>query len=494
MTRSFLWLQLFLLLLLLNPYHSIGHESCCKHKLSGKEAVAVEFIDDPTDSIPPEEFEGEKRLLIDPDDVRPAYWDDEDDGPWEPNLILNPKYQWKPRQIRNPNYIPPPTFWTKLFAELQMALPWVTLGIIVTGLATCCLALPPYRFLFEQWKTFVTNPESSTIGKTFVAAILGLATPLCSCGALPVAAGFWKEGIPPSSVVAFLTASQSAGLDSAFITWGLLGPTAVLCRLTGAMALAMVAGGCLSGTEASKPNTTNKSTTKLVEIPNDSLVRLLFTTLLDTTLDILPTLLIGLALSTGLFHFVPGATSIHSSFFQNKNNTISSILLRWIVLASALPLQVCEHTTVALAAAIQKAGGSPGLAFGFLLSAPATNLPTLLLLTNKMGATRKKTSSGIFLTIQTGLAISLTALIFSYMVDLCEIDLLVQEEAKVVSSSSMASLPDYYLAASPWLAGGLVFSVLVRSLYSKYSSPSFVMKDESCCQSDCSPSNHKKNN
>ena len=33
-----------------------------------------------------------------------------------------------------------------------------------------------------------------------------------------------------------------------------------------------------------------------------------------------------------------------------------------------------------VAAALQKAGASPGTAFGFLLAAPATNIPTLMVL------------------------------------------------------------------------------------------------------------------
>ena len=39
------------------------------------------------------------------------------------------------------------------------------------------------------------------------------------------------EGVPLGSVVAFLTAAQSSGLDSAAITYGLLGWRAALARL-----------------------------------------------------------------------------------------------------------------------------------------------------------------------------------------------------------------------------------------------------------------------
>ena len=49
------------------------------------------------------------------------------------------------------------------------------------------------------------------------AAAVGLATPLCSCGAIPIAVGLHAAGASLPAVVAFLTASQGAGLDSAMI-------------------------------------------------------------------------------------------------------------------------------------------------------------------------------------------------------------------------------------------------------------------------------------
>jgi hypothetical protein len=415
---------------------------------------ASEFIDDPNDSLQPSEFQGQLRFLIDPDDFKPDDWDSEDDGTWEPNLIPNPSYEWKRRQIRNPNYQPPPTFWNTLWAEIHMAIPWVTLGVLVTGVATSSLSLQPYRYLFEQWKKFFQN-------STLVAALLGLATPLCSCGALPVALGFWNEGIPPSAVVAFLTASQSAGIDSAAITYGLLGPTAVFSRLLGALILAMAAGRCL--TTPPKAVAETKQSPLNPSASNESGLRLLLVTVVDTAVEVFPTVLFGLTLSTLVVHFFPSAMN---PIMSNEGlPPLASFLFRWSILVSALPLQLCEHTTVAIAAAIQKAGGSPGLAFGFLLSAPATNLPTLLLLTKKMSTA---TTDQAILLLRMGVVISGTALAFSYLIDFLEMDLLVQEEAK--SSSAMASLPEAYVSISPWLASSLFLSGLLRSLLTYFSS------------------------
>ena len=53
---------------------------------------------------------------------------------------------------------------------------------------------------------------------------------------------FSKKNISKELLTLLLTAAQSAGLDSAAITWGLLGPTAALCRLGGAVVLALAAG------------------------------------------------------------------------------------------------------------------------------------------------------------------------------------------------------------------------------------------------------------
>jgi uncharacterized membrane protein YraQ (UPF0718 family) len=472
-------LRFFLLLtLLLCCYPSLAHESCCKHKL--QQFPASEFIDDPNDTAPAE-FQGQPRYLIDTEDVRPDDWDDDEDGLWEPNVILNRNYEWKPRQIANPNYQAPPTFWDKLWGEVQMAVPWATLGILITGMATCSLSLPPYRSFLDWWKN---SFQETNGGSILLAAVLGLATPLCSCGALPVAAGFWNEGIPPKAVVAFLTASQSAGIDSAAITYGLLGPVAVFSRLIGAMILAVVAGNCLPlQSSKNRPDKKIQNASSLTKSGQSSL-QLLLVTLADTAYDVLPSVLLGLTLSTAVVHYLP--STLHPTISE-RPNPLSALLIRWSILASALPLQLCEHTTVALAAAIQKAGGSPGLAFGFLLSAPATNLPTLLLLTKKMMAEEKQQSTSMILMIRMALAVSGTALIFSYLVDYLEMDLLVQEEAK--TSTGMASFPDLYTTTSPWLAGVLFLAGVVRATVlstKKALPPSTVVgkvEEESCCNS-----------
>ncbi|KAL3943193.1 MAG: hypothetical protein SGBAC_002723 [Bacillariaceae sp.] len=455
---------LIVVLLSLCIYPSQAGESCCKHKLGGQAPQASEFIADPTETAP-DEFEGKSRYLVDPNDYRPDDWDSEDDGEWEPNLIVNPDYEWEPRQIPNPNYLPPPTYWDKLLAEINMSVPWLLLGVIVTGLTSISIALAPFKNALDWWKKSNTKNDNgssrTSLGSTSLAAMLGLAVPLCSCGALPVAAGFWNEGVPLGSVVSFLVASQSAGIDSAAITYGLLGPLAVFSRLGGAMILAIVAGECLPRVASSKSmqSSSDKCSVSKGNQSESTSFKAFFEILADTAYEVFPSVLLGLVLSTYIVHF-------HPKFFNPgtlaSRGATTGVFMRWLLLATAVPMQLCEHTTVTLAAAIQKSGGSPGLAFGFLLSAPAVNLPTQALLTQKVMGVEGKKSPNIGLRI--AIAVSGTALVLSYVVDFLNLDLLVQEEAN--SDLGSVSFPEVYSTLCPWLVGLLFVVGVMRAHFS----------------------------
>lgn len=451
--------------------HSEGCGCCPKRRAALLAAAQKEFIFDPNDTEPPEVHEGIARYIPDPNAKRPDYWDEEDDGPWEADMILNPEFNWSPRMIRNPEYRPPPTYFEKLGDEIQEALPWVTLGVILV--ATLAIIPLPLDLLRSQ---LTGNGPFAAIK----AAFIGLATPLCSCGSLPIAAGFVEAGIPLSSVVAFLTASQSAGLDSALITYGLLGPMAALCRLMGALILAVVAGTVLKsdtrGTSSAKDKKSASAERKSANGGQSSIgsvVSKFLSELVDTATEIMPLVVIGLAISTFAVHAAPMLTAPFDAMKTDDENVIGSFILRIGVLASALPLQLCEHTTAALAAGIEKAGGSAGLGFAFLLSAPATNLPSLLLLTRTSGA------HGPFTALKVAMALSGTALALSYAIDFAGIDLLVVKEAES-DAGEMAELPTRFITASPWIAGALMLMGIAKRLRQKLVSRN---EGDDCCSS-----------
>jgi len=417
-------------------------ESCCKEKAEKKKALqggVPKEIPDPEEDWPAK--------IKDPEAAMPAGWDEEDDGPWEASWIDNPKPR---RMIPNPEYKQPSParlFLFDLYGEILEACPWVVLGVTMTAvLSAIKLPMGSLNALLQG--------ETGTLG-CVKGALVGLATPLCSCGALPVAQGLAAGGVPLGIVVAFLTASQSAGLDSAAITWGLLGPTATVCRLGGAVFLALFAGMATPRSEAPKGSTQCSSGAP----DQGGMLKTFLSAAVNTASEVFPSILVGLALSTLAKHSMPSINAMYSSLQGDPETAglLGPLFGRAIIIVAALPLQLCEHSTVALAAGIQKAGGSPGLAFAFLLSAPATNLPTLLLL---MHAQRSKVSA--VLRVAAGIAVA--SLLLSCAIDTFAVDLLVQEEAAAGAGSSF-SLPSWYVKNSPWVVVGLSCGAIAKKAY-----------------------------
>ena len=600
--NTLLFWMMLVLLLLVSP--SRAHESCCKgklaalgggseHKNTNEDDAEPEFIVDPVwqeeederrrrrsqaDNGPASidvDSNGNVRLIPDPDASKPPYWDDEDDGIWEAHKILNPKYtEWKEtttttttnsatpkegqrRMIRNPKYVRTPTYWDKLITEIVAALPWVTLGILLTGLWNTVLFGKQLGLFSDNglFRAMSASPSSSSDGivvvlsSVLMAALLGLITPLCSCGTLPLAAGFMNHGIPLASTVAFLTASQSAGLDSAAITWGLLGPTAAIARLVGAVILAVSAGlateitatmttktltttttttdnintttannsGTTTGDHATNQNSCNSehsssstpccasdnidenkdnsnskddnggvSSSALSILCNSSLTKL-WMDASETAMEIFPTVLLGLVGSTAVLHYF-ASTGLLSRYYGGQN-----LVVRIGLLLLATPLQLCEHSTVTLAAAIPKAGGSTGLAFAFLLSAPATNGPTLLFLLQYAATTAAKSSTTTALSSSSSpqlvvfgiiAAMTVSALLISYVIDAIGIELFTTTTLDNKNAASeMAELPTWYISIVPYIATGMVGTGVIRSFFVQYtkSTATTIRQQDDCC-------------
>lgn len=467
-----------------------AHESCCeKHK----EQPA--FIIDPNDA-PPAVYEGEPRFIV---DAPPAEWDDDEDGPYS-SMIENPLYAWAPREIPNPKYVAPAPLWKRFADEVREAAPWVTIGAVVAAVLD---AVPMPSFAGSGLR-------APGVGGVVAGALVGLATPLCSCGVLPGAAALAAEGVPLGAVVAFLTAAQSSGLDSAAITYGLLGWRAALARLLGAVILACAAGLAVSGSQVkgkkgsmsdahldAKPlkgfglkkvdafaaagihtvgqlahfalsdqalATKTELPVKTVSKWRDAASELLepnnggpskksatpatvVKTALKVAAEVFPSVLLGLAVSTTVLYYAPSLAKVHSAY----GGAVGGVVLRLATLVATIPLQVCEHATVTLAAGVQKGGGSAGLAFAFLLAAPATNASSLLLLGSPSAVTRAV------------VALTAAALLLSYAVDAAGLDLLVVEENHAGGGGGL-ELPGWLEGQADVLVAGFVATTLYHAV------------------------------
>ncbi len=469
--------------------------SCCtKHTMP--------FIVDVAQQ-PPEVYKGQPRRIPDPspENVKPADWDDDDDGLWEPREMDNPDFEWEPGLIPNPDFKPPGLI-EGVATELEKAAPWTVIGVLITA------ALESVKI-----SSNALTSQMRTCGPV-VGALLGLVTPLCSCGtSWPVAGSFIASGVPLPTVVAFLTATQSTGLDSAAVTSGLLGPQAALLRLAGAVVLAVASGLAVSDRRDSSTTRRTGVATSEPQLaqqvaPTDDrrLVTVFCSAAAQNAADVFPNVLLGLFLSSGALHVAPRLGSLYQAMQISESEEggdgaeedglialwLGSVLTRLLVLAASLPLQLNEFTTVAYAAAIQKAGGGAGLAFAFLLLAPATNLPSMLLLiradadesdisSSSSSSSRRSVSphhrlARVGSCARVAVALTTTALVLSYIVDTLEMDLFTEREADDRGGGKLLVLPEWYIRASPLCVAVLAVAAVGHAL-SEHTSTS-------CCATD----------
>ena len=123
-------------------------------------------------------------------------------------------------------------FINEIWALCMEMAPYLLLGMFVSGLISVFI---DNNLIFQQI-------GSKNISSIFKSTIFGIPLPLCSCGVIPVAATLRESGASKGSTVSFLVSTPQTGVDSVFLTYGMLGPVFALFR-----PIAAFVSGILSG-------------------------------------------------------------------------------------------------------------------------------------------------------------------------------------------------------------------------------------------------------
>jgi hypothetical protein len=248
----------------------------------------------------------------------------------------------------------------------QMA-PYLLFGFAVAGLLH--VAIPPSWIARHLGGRGAAAPVK--------AALLGVPLPLCSCSVIPVAVSIRREGAGRGATAAFLMSTPQTGVDSFFVTYGLLGPVFALIRPLVAFVSGAVCGLAIDrmtvGGEDPGPKPAN---------PGDGprpawwrrAIRHGFVTLPS---DIGTELLVGIAVAGLIGALVP------ANFLADKlPGGLPGMLVMMVI---GIPMYVCSTASVPIALGLMQAGVSPGAALVFLITGPATNAATLGALGRMLG-------------------------------------------------------------------------------------------------------------
>lgn len=277
------------------------------------------------------------------------------------------------------------------------------------------------------------------IRSILVASLVGVPLPLCSCSVVPTAIALRRRGASRGATVSFLVSTPETGVDSIALTWGLMGWLMAVFRPLAAFVTALVAGlaveiqgppedgpkereatapppvavdPCCESSEAVAVGGEPTPAVAVAESqahgahdhgPGHShdhdhggvgeaavvgldggaaerghwvarVMRYGFGDLLD---DLSHWLLFGLIVSALVSAFVP-ATIVERFLGRGLTPMLMMALI-------GVPLYICASASTPIAASLMLKGMSPGAALVFLLTGPATNVGSIVLLTGYFG-------------------------------------------------------------------------------------------------------------
>jgi len=115
----------------------------------------------------------------------------------------------------------------------------ILLSVIIFIISILRSYFPP-----EKTKKYLGKHSNTLIGN-FLAALLGVFTPFCSCSAVPLFIGFVQAGTPLGTTFSFLISSPMVNEVALVLLWGLFGWKIALIYIASGVVIATVAGWIL---------------------------------------------------------------------------------------------------------------------------------------------------------------------------------------------------------------------------------------------------------
>lgn len=255
-----------------------------------------------------------------------------------------------------------------LFTE---SAPYLLLGLFLAGIIR--MLVP------DTWITKFLGEKSSVV----TAAIIGTPLPLCSCSVIPTAIGIRRAGASKASTASFMVATPETGVDSIGVTFALMGPVMAIARPISAILSAIMAGSLVRLWDTETPPIAEEAVHsccgggKKKELgfweKMKNAVVYGYGKLLS---DFMGWLLIGISFAALIQTFVP------PTLLSEYGNGIFAMLLAVVI---SIPMYICATASTPVAAGLMLSGISPGAALVFMLTGPATNIATLMVVKNELG-------------------------------------------------------------------------------------------------------------
>lgn len=239
-----------------------------------------------------------------------------------------------------------------------------------------------------------------TLSQAVRGAVLGAPSPICACGAIPVARSLRARGASVALAVAFLVATPGLGADTFALTFRLFDAQVAVIRVVGAIIVAVV--GAVVVSRFARPAGESRRARPVVEldaVTGRVAVRLL-RALSELSRHTGPWIVVGVVAAAYADVLVgPGQLAPYA------RSGVDVLLVSVLV----IPGYVCASSATPLAAVLVAKGLSPGAAIVGLVLGPALNITTLGFLGRGHGRRATALGLGAMLLVGWGLAFAVNA-------------------------------------------------------------------------------------
>ncbi len=262
------------------------------------------------------------------------------------------------------------------------------------------------RSYFPPEKTKKLLSRFSGVGGNFLASLMGIVTPFCSCSSVPIFIGFVEGGVPLGMTFSFLITSPIVNEAAFAILLGLFGWKIALVYVITGVIIGTFGGMIIGKMKMEKYIDESVYEMQVGSLDEQKLSqrgRLSFA--LANVIDILKRiwlfLLIGIGIGAAIHGWVPADFLVK---YAGPNNPFAVI----IGVIAGIPLYSNALGTIPIADALIQKGVGIGTALSFMMAVTALSLPEIVLLKKVI-----KPKLIVTFVIITGIGIIITGYLFN---------------------------------------------------------------------------------
>lgn len=216
------------------------------------------------------------------------------------------------------------------------------------------------------------------IGANMIAALLGTATPFCSCSSIPIFIGFTSAGLPLGVTFSFLISSPMVDLGSLLLLMSIFGWKVAIVYVLLGLIIAVAGGSLIEKLHLENEVEEYIKNGKSVDIPQEELHfkdRLHFAWEQDvsTAKKVAPYVLIGVGIGAIIHNWIPEEIIVN---ILGANNPFGVI----IATIAGVPMYADIFGTIPIAEALLAKGALLGVVLSFMMGVTTLSLPSMIML------------------------------------------------------------------------------------------------------------------